>query len=303
MTIGSNTPWRSGGPPYFARSRNRWSDSQSESYPARFGGPRVLDDVSTTAAATRPRPSSRTAGAPVRCAPAALYRGRSPAPPYPARGARVRAERVRGTRRARARRARRRVRRVAARPARRPRPPPLGVHPRRARRRRRRRRARWLARAVADARRSARRTPACTRASARSTSCRSSRSTATPPARRGRRGARRSPTWVADALARPGVPLRRRRPGGAHAARRPARRVRAARARPRARPRRTRRSARSRSGARPPLVAVNCELDVDDLALARAHRRARCASATAGCRACARSGCTLDVASGGRRCR
>ena len=34
-TIGSYTPWRSSDPPYFATSRNRWSDSQSESYPAR----------------------------------------------------------------------------------------------------------------------------------------------------------------------------------------------------------------------------------------------------------------------------
>ena len=33
-TIGSRHPSRSGGPPYLATSRKRWSDSQSESNPA-----------------------------------------------------------------------------------------------------------------------------------------------------------------------------------------------------------------------------------------------------------------------------
>ncbi len=41
-------------------------------------------------------------------------------------------------------------------------------------------------------------------------------------------------------------------------------------------------------GARPPMIAVNCELDTDDLSLAR-RSRARCASATAGCPGCGRS--------------
>ena len=55
-------------------------------------------------------------------------------------------------------------------------------------------------------------------------------------------------------------------------------------------------------GARPPLVAVNCELASDDVALARAHRRgrARARRRAAGVRAL---GSALSIRSAGRRCR
>ena len=56
-------------------------------------------------------------------------------------------------------------------------------------------------------------------------------------------------------------------------------------------------------GARPPLVAVNCELDTDDVAARPRDRPRRCASATAGCPACARSGFMLESAAVARRCR
>ena len=54
-------------------------------------------------------------------------------------------------------------------------------------------------------------------------------------------------------------------------------------------------------GARPPLVAVNCELDADDVAVARASPPP-CANATAGSPACARWGSRWRP-SAGRRCR
>ena len=44
VVIGSYAPLRSAGPPYFATSRKRWSESQSESNPTRSGDRRVLDD-------------------------------------------------------------------------------------------------------------------------------------------------------------------------------------------------------------------------------------------------------------------
>ena len=58
------------------------------------------------------------------------------------------------------------------------------------------------------------------------------------------------------------------------------------------------RSARGRRSSRSTAGSTR-----DDLALARADRARRCASATAGCRACARSGFRLGVRGGRRRCR
>ena len=266
-------------------SRKRWSESQTESNPARFGARARTRRSSPTAAATRPRPSSRTAGARARYASGRAtahrrhYRWhvRSDA----ARTLHACSSACRTCPRARPGRARQRSRAACgpalARRARRRRPPPLGVHARRAGRRRRRaggavaRRARWPSTSTSPG------TTACIRGSARSTSCRSSPSAA---------ARRRDAVDAARAFASVGGRRRSRvpvflyddaDPDGAHAARRPPRRVRRARARLRAaRPHPTLGAAAV--GARDPLVAVNCELARDDVG-ARPRDRARGARA------------------------
>ena len=259
--------------------------------PARSAAARVLDDASpaqrrlagdrVVVLRQRQPDAHRAASLPVgRCAGSAV----------PCRGARVRAQRVGGPRRARcSTRSAGACGAVAARRAHRRRPPPVGVHPRRPRRRATPVARRAGSRAVAAHDRPAHATPACTRGSARSTSCRSSRSTAAD---------RRRAVDAARAFADVG---RRRRSAcpvflyddadaaGAHAARRCA----ASAFRDRAPDLGPDAPAPALGavavGARPPLVAVNCELDRDDLALARADRQRGARARRRAARACGRS--------------
>ncbi len=155
-----------------------------------------------------------------------------------------------------------------ARRAHRPRPPPLGVHAGGPGPLRRRTGGPAARGSRSPSTSTSRRTPACTRGSARSTSCRSSRSTAPPPAsgrRRARVRRRGSPTRSRSRCSSTTTPIRAI--ASLPELRRDAFTSRAPDLGP-AEPAPD--LGAVAVGARPVLVAVNCELDRDDLALARA---------------------------------
>ena len=268
--------------------------------PGRLRGTRRTRPRSTTAAATRPRSSSRTAGAPVRSAPAALYRGGSASSAVPCSGARVRAERRR--RDATTRGSTRSPPRAA--------PPcstgtstatttgPCSPWPVPTPRTRPARARRARSRRSVDLRTHDGRAPASRRA--RRGAVRRPRRRRARPTRS--TAAREFAAWVADALDVPGVPLRRRRPGGD--ARCPdARRDAFVRRAPDVGPAAPHPALGAVAvGARPPLVAVNCELDSDDVVLAR-RIAAAVRERDGGLPGVRALGSASRLAPGGRRCR
>ena len=264
--------------------------------PGAFGGLRVFDDARPSQRRLARRSSSRTAAAPVRCAPAALYRGRSRASPYPATVLECVPNVSEGRDRAvlDALAAACGVR--PARPPRRRRPPPRGVHPGG------RRPARSGAGAGARGRRPCR-SPGPRRGASPLRRARR-RAVRGPPRRTartcGRRGTRLRVVDRGHARA-PGVPVRPRRSAPTHPARRAPRRVHLTHPRSRAgasppRARRGRRRCASTAGRDQLRAHVRRRG-------ARPRHRRRCARTRRRSGRRARAGARARRPSTGRRCR